>query len=104
MPRCKITVIKKMVNQELADEYCVNTVSSCSCFKEDQEFMCGLEKPPGFCDWAWRDIHPFVVALLTGGNFSHGLFDGWMRDDRTIIACCTDGIRPVIFRIEKIDE
>jgi uncharacterized repeat protein (TIGR04076 family) len=43
-------------------------------------------------------------VLLTGGNFSRGVFDGWMKDDRTMIGCCTDGVRPVIFRIEKIDE
>ena len=26
-----------------------------------------------------------------------------MRDDRQIIACCQDGTRPVIFKIERID-
>ena len=28
---------------------------------------------------------------------------GWMRDENTMIACCNDGIRPVIFKIERID-
>lgn len=28
---------------------------------------------------------------------------GWMRDDRQMIACCQDGTRPVIFKIERID-
>jgi uncharacterized repeat protein (TIGR04076 family) len=44
-----------------------------------------------------------VAVLLTGKNFSKGMFEGWIKDDRTMIGCCTDGIRPVIFRIEKID-
>ena len=28
---------------------------------------------------------------------------GWTNDDRLMIACCNDGTRPVIFRIERID-
>jgi len=44
-----------------------------------------------------------VAVQLAGGNFSHGIFEGWMKDTRTMIACCSDGIRPVVFRIERID-
>ena len=28
----------------------------------------------------------------------------WTNDDRMMIACCNDGTRPVIFKIERIDE
>lgn len=28
---------------------------------------------------------------------------GWMRDENTMTACCNDGTRPVIFKIERID-
>ena len=103
MSQCRITVIKKTLNTELAEEYCTGNVSPCECFHEGQEFFCGLSKPDGFCDWAWRDIHPVVAVLITGGNFSTGIFDGWMKNENTMIACCTDGIRPVIFRIERIE-
>ena len=27
----------------------------------------------------------------------------WMDDERIMIACCSDGTRPVIFKIERID-
>lgn len=27
----------------------------------------------------------------------------WTNDERIIIACCNDGTRPVIFKIERID-
>ncbi|HBF37283.1 MAG TPA: hypothetical protein DDW50_08170 [Firmicutes bacterium] len=27
-----------------------------------------------------------------------------MKDEHTMIACCTDGIRPVVFTIEKMNE
>lgn len=103
MARCKITVLKKTINSELAEEYCAGKVAACDCFTVGQEFVCGLAKPEGFCDWAWRDIHPMVAVLLAGGNFSSDLFAGWMKDSRTMVGCCTDGIRPVIFRIEQID-
>lgn len=36
---------------------------------------------------------------LQGGSIMHG----WMKDDRVMIACCNDGTRPVIFKIERID-
>jgi hypothetical protein len=28
---------------------------------------------------------------------------GWTNDERLMIACCNDGTRPVVFRIERID-
>ena len=102
--KCKITVLKKSIDKDLAKEYCQNEVTSCPAFSEGQEFICGFEKPEGFCDWAWNDIYRFVAVLLSGGNFSKDIFEGWMKDDKTMITCCTDAIRPVTFKIERIDE
>ena len=28
---------------------------------------------------------------------------GWMKKENEMIACCNDGTRPVIFKIERID-
>lgn len=28
---------------------------------------------------------------------------GWMNDEKVMIACCSDGTRPVIFKIERMD-
>ena len=28
---------------------------------------------------------------------------GWMNDERVMIVCCSDGTRPVIFKIERLD-
>ncbi len=50
---CKITVLKKNLDTELAKEYCQSEVMSCPVFEEGQEFITGFEKPEGFCDWAW---------------------------------------------------
>jgi len=104
MVKCKITVVKKTMNEDLAKQYCGKKVGPCEIFKEGDMFITALEKPERFCDWAWNDIHNCVEVMVAGGNFSKGVFKDWMKDDRTIIACCTDGIRPVIFKIERIDD
>ena len=31
------------------------------------------------------------------------IMKGWTNDVRMMIACCNDGTRPVIFKIERID-
>ena len=28
---------------------------------------------------------------------------GYMNDEKVMIACCNDGVRPVIFKIERIN-
>lgn len=28
---------------------------------------------------------------------------GWTNDERMMIACCNDGTRPVVFKLERID-
>ena len=104
MSRCKITVLKTTLNSDLAARYCQNKVTSCPCFKEGQVFVAGLEKPVSFCDWAWNDLLRFVTVLMSGGNFSKGIFNGWMKDERTMIASCSDGVRPVVFLLEKIED
>ena len=41
----------------------------------------------------------YVYAALQGGS----IMKSWTNDNRMMIACCNDGTRPVIFRIERID-
>jgi len=103
MLKCKITVLKKTLQPDLAESFCQEAVSECPCFKEGDAFIAGFEKPEHFCDWAWNDLMRFVTALLTGGNFSTGAFAGWMKDETTMVACCTDGVRPVIFKLERVE-
>ena len=38
------------------------------------------------------------TTALQGGS----IMKGWTNDDRMMIACCNDGTRPVIFKIERI--
>ncbi|MCM1023688.1 MAG: TIGR04076 family protein [Prevotella sp.] len=51
------------------------------------------------CSEAWDCISRYVYAALQGG----AVMRGWTNDERVMIACCNDGTRPVIFKIERID-
>lgn len=51
------------------------------------------------CDWAWNDIQKVLLAMMLGADF--GL---WMKDSNTFIACCTDGIKPVVFKLERSED
>jgi uncharacterized repeat protein (TIGR04076 family) len=55
-----------------------------------------MAMPPSFCSWAWGDIQRDVAHLAMGGDFP------WMRQRGTMITCCTDGLRPVVFKLERI--
>lgn len=51
------------------------------------------------CSEAWDAVARYIYTALQGGSIMHG----WTNDDRMMIACCSDGTRPVIFKIERID-
>lgn len=101
MATCKITVLKRLYDEELAEAYrrCDIHQGPCPYYEEGQEFVVRYlgERPADFyCDWAWNDIYKFILVMMTGGDFGP-----WMQDKDTFIACCTDGIKPVIFRLER---
>ena len=55
---------------------------------------------PAFpCAEAWDCISRYIYTALQGGSIMHG----WTRDDRLMVACCNDGTRPVVFKLERID-
>ncbi len=51
------------------------------------------------CGEAWDAVNRYIYTALQGGT----IMKGWTNDDRMIIACCNDGTRPVVFKIERID-
>ena len=83
---------------DLFDEHAsVGTTPTCTRVKPGQVFVSrGMQMPEGFCSWAWADIQRDVVHLALGGDFP------WMKQRGTTLACCTDGLRPVIFKLERI--
>lgn len=125
--KVKVTVIDKKLFPELQTEYCADPNSGmCPCYNVGDEFIferygtaddfwhMGLntlkqtssvpEKIAGgtgfpHCSEAWDAISRYIYTGLQGGS----IMRGWMNDERVMIACCSDGTRPVIFKIERLD-
>ena len=101
MPKCKITVLKRMVNRDLADEYLDTTgdFGDCEQFSDGQEVIVEhpFRPPEGFCPWAWADIRGDIMIVMAGGDVP------WTKQRGTVIAGCTDWFRPVIFKVERIE-
>ena len=106
---CKITVLEKKCFADYQEQYLADPKSGpCPCFNVGDTFL--LRRTPRqddfyhlmngkFCGEAWDAISRYVYTALQGGSIMHG----WTNDDRIMIACCNDGTRPVIFKIERID-
>ena len=90
----RITILKKLFHKDFVDKYAVDpeTWTVCKHFEEGQEFVTSMEAPwempAGFCGWAWADIQKLVYGMARGGQ-------------NMFVTCCTDGYRPVIFKLEK---
>ena len=124
--KVRLTVIDKKVYPELQAAYCADpNAGPCPCYHVGDTFLfarygaaddfghgglhtlcqtaqtadgtAGGEVP--HCSEAWDAISRYVYAGLQGGS----LMRGWMREENTMIACCSDGTRPVLFRIERLD-
>lgn len=54
--------------------------------------IAGGSKMP-FCLEVWDAISRYIYAGLQGGS----IMKGWMKEENTMITCCNDGTRPVIF-------
>ena len=88
--------MKKLYHKDLIEQYTdKGGWGPCSHFDEGQEYTVSAKKPwdmpPGFCGWAWADIQKMVWGMARGGP-------------NVFVTCCTDGYRPVIFKLEKIKD
>jgi len=96
--KVKITVLKRLVLSDL-DKYKREPSVACNLFENGQEFVSeNIQMPKGFCSWAWADIQRDVAVLALNGTFY------WVKDENIGISCCTDGFRPVVFKLERIEE
>lgn len=124
--KVRLTVIDKKVYPELQAAYCADpNAGPCPCYHVGDTFLfarygaaddfwhgglrtlcqtaqtadgtAGGDVP--HCSEAWDAISRYIYAGLQGGS----LMRGWMREENTMIACCSDGTRPVLFRIERLD-
>ncbi len=91
----KITVVKKLYHPDLVAECAQNPEkwTPCTHFEVGDVFVTSKDKPwempDGFCGWAWADIQKLVYGMARGGQ-------------DIFVTSCTDGYRPVIFKLEKL--
>lgn len=73
MKRCKITILKTTLDEELAKEYAAPGFTRCPMMREGQVFYADYAKPEGFCDEAVESGLPVRFALSHGaGVFYYG--------------------------------
>lgn len=93
----KITVVANLKPEKIFSEMAAEGVDAVCEVKTGTDYISrGLEMPDGFCSWAWADIHRDVAHLALGGDFP------WIKESGKMVSCCTDGLRPVIFKLERI--
>ena len=102
MAKVKITVVKKVHNKDMFGDNPPAEFTAepeCDQLEVGQEFMSeGAACPSGFCNWAFADIQRDIVHLLFGGSYP------WIKDKGVAFPCCTDGLNPVIFKLERIED
>lgn len=103
MPKVKITVLKTTLQRDLVDEYIVDEAfkkrfGTCFVFEEGQTFTSEdwPSKPEGFCERAWPNIQHEVAMVMYEAKVP------WIEKPGFTITCCNDGLRPVIFKIERV--
>jgi len=103
--KVKITVLKKLSTKDiyggsvnfparLADDF----PQECPLCNVGDEFIVNdiVSCPAGFCAWAFADMERDITHLLLGGDHP------WLKDAGVAITCCTDGLRTVYFKLERI--
>ena len=93
MTKCKITVLRTECYKDLAEKQGILEFTPCPILKEGEEFITkgifGNDIPDEFC-------YMPVNVLIGGGKV--------LGHDEVHIACCTDGLRPVVFKLERVEE
>ena len=101
MKKCKITVMKKVLHQDLMEKY-ENPIQHACDVEVGQVFISeNGQKPKGLCESAWESMRFFVTELANGGG---NFYDGWMKNEKSAMISCNDGFRPVSFYIEVIED
>ena len=101
MKKCRITVVRRASYEDLMAQY-ENPIEHACDMCEGQVFIAnGWQRPEGLCQSAWESMSSFVMALAHGGG---NFYDGWMKNPHSAMISCNDGLRPVSFLIEALDE
>ena len=98
--KVKITILRRFHPSEVFERSPVTHVDPidvCGMFRDGQEFIVeDLRMPEGFCTNAWVSMYGNIQLLSFGGDFP------LIKEKGAIVLCCIDGLRPVIFKLERI--
>ena len=98
--KVKITVLKRFSPSEVFEESPVTPLTifgACEQFAEGQEFIVeDMKMPEDFCTTAWVSIYSNVRILSFGCDLP------WFKEKGVTINSCIDGLRPVVFKLERI--
>ncbi len=101
MKSIKITVIKKfsptdVFGHEIIRKSTGKPIPSCY-LEEGKEFIVEnhLKAPEEFCKQAWHDLYNTLMIYYCDGDYEY-------PEPRVTYTPCNDGVRPVIFKIEKL--
>lgn len=125
--KCKMTILDKKLYPELQEAYCADPQSGpCPCYHAGDQYLFerydgaddfwkmgagtlikathgidgiagGPDRP--HCSELWDAVSRYIYTALQGGS----IMRGWIKDERVMIACCSDGTRPVIVKLERLD-
>jgi uncharacterized repeat protein (TIGR04076 family) len=89
---CRITVLRKDFNADFYDQHPYEHRGPCGVQEVGQEFVTTNTwyPPEGLCPWAWGDLRPVIQRIASGSA-------------TVMTSCCTDGLRPVYFRLEPAE-
>lgn len=95
----RIFTPKEVFGHEIRQTSNGNAIPRCPVFEVGQEFIAenGFTCPDGFCGSAWRDL----TVRLTMFDLIEDM--DWPRKGMTYVAC-GDGVRPVIFKLERLKD
>ena len=100
MAKVKITVVKKINIKDMFGDNPPVTFTGepeCDALELGQEFIVEeVNCPSGFCAWAFADIQRDIAHLTFDGNYP------WIKEKGVMLSSCTDGCRPVVFKLERI--
>ncbi len=101
--KIKITVVRRLNREEIfrgVEAGCSSASPPvCPLFCEGQTFLADMKSmPEGFCPGAYADLFRYICGLEAGANYE------WVREKGKVLVACNDGFRPVIFRLERVDQ
>lgn len=99
MKRCKITILKTMLNEELAKAYAAPGFTRCPMMRGGQAFHADYADPDGFCDEVRKAVCQHVSARSHGAEIFR--YDRRIAKGSVASRFCNDPSQRIITKIER---